>query len=129
MKENKLNDLTVYIICKNTQIKKYSVNASRKFTIKDETYCIMNERCYKMIKDNKIHLFSVYLETNPKPCDLSNVEIINKGLGEMELDNLIAGDLYNILMECQRNTKNKYIFPICIACLVISIVEFGITMM
>jgi len=115
--------LTVYLLSKNNLIKEYVVLASRKFNIADETYVIKKECCYPKFRDNKVEIVSYYVEGNPNPFDLRSVEK-NVGLIAKELDNYIAGDIFNIIMECRKQDKTKYILGLTVFITALGILNF-----
>ncbi len=121
-KTQKTRSIYVYIIG-NKQIMEYKLNASRKFNIGDETYVLKSDCCYFKKINGKYELVSYYVEGNPNPFKLNNVED-NVGLSETELDNYIGGDLFNILVECQEEDKKRYIIQLVSATLVIAIIQF-----
>ena len=121
-KTGKTRSIYAYILC-NNQLMEYRVNATRKFNVGDETYVIKAKCCY-FKKVNKIfELVTYYVEGNPNPFSLDNVDG-NVGLTEKELDNYIGGDLFNILVECQEEDKKRYIIQLVSATLVIAIIQF-----
>lgn len=110
-KGNEENYLTAYIFNRNKTISEYIVQATKKFIVNDETYVIKDNCTYKKVIDKKLKLVSYYSEGNPNPYNLKTLER-NTGLTEKEIDSLIAGDIYNILIECQNTSKQKYILGI-----------------
>lgn len=122
-KINKNKEVNIYIFCKNKQIKEYYVNASRKFNIEDETYVIKEKCCYLRQFEDGFKLVSFYVEGNPNPFDLRNIEK-NKGLNKKELDGYIAGDIFNILIECQEEDRRPMILHLTAFVFVLSFISF-----
>lgn len=114
--------LTVYLLCKNKLVKEYGIIASRKFNIGDETYVIKRRCCYPRLRNGQPELVSFYSEGNPNPHDLRKPE--NKGLNGIELDRYVSGDVYNIIIECQRKDKTRYIFNIAVFVCVMCFIQF-----
>jgi len=110
-KESKTRPLTAYILCKNKQIKEYSANVTRKFNLNDETYVVKGKCCYIKKINGQWRQFSLYIEGNPNPFNLNKIEE-NEGLTNKELDSYIAGDLFNILIECQMMDKRRYVIAL-----------------
>ncbi|MCJ7572345.1 MAG: hypothetical protein MUO82_10815 [Candidatus Thermoplasmatota archaeon] len=119
-KNKKENYLTAFIFCRNKTINEYIIVATRKFIVNDETYIIKDNCTYKKIVNKQIKLVAYYSEGNPNPYNLKSIEK-NVGLTTEELDNITAGDIYNILIECQNTGKQKYIFHIVVFVLILSI--------
>ena len=115
--------LTVYMLCKNKLIKDYIVMASRKFNIGDETYVIKKECCYPRIQDGYPEIVAYYVEGNPNPFDLKNIEK-NNGLKSGELENYIAGDVFNIIMECRKKDKTRYILGFAVLTFLLGLINF-----
>lgn len=122
-KVNKNKEVNIYIFCKNKQIKEYYVNASRKFNIEDETYVIKEKCCYLRKFEDIFKLVSFYVEGNPNPFDLRAVEK-NKGLDKYELDKYIAGDIFNILIECQDEDRRPHVLHLTSFVFVLSLISF-----
>lgn len=125
IKESKiLKNLHVYIFCNNKQIKEYDILATKKFNVEDETYVIKNDCCYFKTIDNVLREVIFYVEGNPNPFKLEDKKE-NYGLSSDELDNYIAGDIFNIIIECQEeNDKSKYVFNIALIVLALGIIDF-----
>ena len=121
-KTQKTRSIYVYILC-NNQLMEYRVNASRKFNVDDETYVIKSTCCYFKQIHGVHELVSYYVEGNPNPFKLDNVNG-NKGLSEDELDSYISGDMFNILIECQEEDKKRYILQLVAITTVIAIIQF-----
>lgn len=126
-KSKKLKLLHVLILCKNKHIKEFDISASKKFNINDETYVIKDKCCYIRMIEGNIQEFALYVEGNPNPFDLK-LRGKNKGLTESEIEQYIAGDLFNILMECQNEDKSKYIIHLTVLVFILAIVEFFIAL-
>lgn len=122
-KTNKPKPLTVYIICKNKQKKEYDIFATRKFNIDDETYVIKEKCCYLKKMENNVKEFSLYNQGNPNPIELKE-KFKNMGLTSNELDSYIAGDIFNIIAECQQNDRSKYVLGIAITLLAFAVINF-----
>jgi len=120
MAKKEQNYLTAYIFNRNKTISTFIVTATKKFVINDETYIIKDSCTYKKIINNEIKLIAFYSESNPNPYNIKTIEK-NFGLTDKELDDIIAGDMYNILLECQNISKQGYILGISIFCLVLNI--------
>lgn len=114
------NEINVFIFCKNKQIKEFSIKATKKFNIGDETYIIKKDCVYTKKINDKLCLVSFYTESNPNPYNLKKLSE-NIGLSIFELDNLISGDIFNILVECQKLDKQKYIFQLAFVNLIFGI--------
>lgn len=122
-KTNKLKDITVYVICNNKQIKEYEINASRKFNIDDETYVIKNDCCYIKKINNVFKEIAFYVEGNPNPFKIDK-HMNNIGLTSNELDNYIASDIFNIIIECQQQDKSKYTFQLVMIVFIFGVINF-----
>lgn len=122
-KVRKQNPLDITILCKNKQIKKFSVMASKKFVVNDETYVIKKNCCYLKQTNEGYKESLVYFEGNPNPFNLHKLGK-NKGLTEREIESYIAGDLFNILIECQMMDKSKYIIHLCLGVFILSFIQF-----
>lgn len=121
-KTQKTRSIFIYILC-NNQLMEYKVNATRKFNVGDETYVIKASCCYFKKINDIYELVSYYVEGNPNPFKLSNVDG-NVGLSETELDAYIGGDMFNILIECQEEDKKKYIIQLVGVTCAIAIIQF-----
>jgi hypothetical protein len=120
------NYLTAYIFNRNKTISEYIILATKKFIVNDETYVIKDNCTYKKIINGKIKLVSYYSEGNPNPYNLKSIAK-NTGLTSDELDSLIAGDIYNILIECQDNSKQRYVFNIAVFVLILNVFNLIMT--
>lgn len=114
------NFLTAYIFNRNKTISEYVVVATKKFVVNDETYVIKDSCTYKKIIGDVLKLVAFYSEGNPNPYNLKSVKD-NTGLTENELDDIIAGDIYNILIECQNESKQKYVYSISVLVLLMAL--------
>ena len=120
---NKLKNLHVYILCNNRQIKEFDVSATRKFNIENETYVIKDKCCYFKMIDGIYKEISFYIEGNPNPFNLNDVKE-NKGLDEKELDRYVGADLFNIILECQKTDRSKYILQLVSIVFIFSLISF-----
>ena len=121
-KTQKTRSIFVYILC-NNQLMEYKVHATRKFNIDDETYVIKSKCCYFKKINEVYELVSYYVEGNPNPFRLDNVNG-NTGLTPDELDSYISGDMFNILIECQEEDKKKYTLQLVGVVFAIAVIQF-----
>jgi len=122
-KTNKNKRIRANIICKSGQVVQFDVNATKKFVYNDECYVIKKDCVvFKVDKTGFVTPNIFYYQGNPKPFKPGCV--VNYGLSENELEEYISGDLFNILIECQKNDKSVYIFPLTVFVFVLSFIQF-----
>lgn len=117
-KISKENYFTAYIMRGSRQILKVIVRASKKFSIDRDTYFIKRNCIITKILNGKLESVCYYSEGNPNP---HNFKEKNTGLTYDEFNELYGEDLYQILVDLQKDTKTIYLIALYVAVFIVSL--------